>query len=1074
MKHTLRTRASALLCVLLSLATVLGLCGCPSPSDGGGTTTTTTTTTTTGSSTGNGQNPDAPIPTTYGNGGAIAGTGDRLAAGAPVLTAPSFDAAAAIEKSYSEIRNLFRDNDLLEEGLLLSATGGEPVKFGRSSARTYDGNGAVIISAAGFLFDACMDITLRNITLVGPVVIRGGKNITLENVKIVAEGKTALSVSADAEDICLRGLRAEGKVAVENASTGLLLLESYLGFTDCGLSDLSAKDLYLRDCRFVGTDGAAIKTASDNAEIRKCTVTTQGATAVEIGEAKNVLLAECIIRDAQRSVRIIGAENSVLVRNSLVSVEAGNGKHIYVVDNAMGGKLYASDINYLLADGNTYPDDEYNHVAEQIGITNSNGNTLMDVDKRLSAGADENLLPHVDRDQFFDEERRTVVRDPDGEELDIARWVLKKAETEEIVIVAPGAYTTKHTYNFYAKHSNTTVYAYGALSEGSAEGIHDTVYGYTRVLNTLIYFQDTDNITLKGGTYGYEFQGHAQGRVTEKLTDKQSVRLYADPGFLKDIGLSNEKLFGYTTYAYRPDEPFNYGDLAHDSAELQEDGTVIMKFSREKWEKIRVGDVITTRPSDNFGGYTAESQRSADITYYDVTIFGAMSTVCFHESSNRSAITYYRCADTYRSGMKISEEVYNEYKELERAIRKRGQTQFTYELSYDEEHGCYRGPAFRNASLDGVHVGNSAGGSQIICSLFERIGDDGTNQHSGMARLSSIHDNGDGTLDLIYKGNLSQYWYNYAPNMTGRWAHGFCTPFTAGQNIVVYTANGGLVLDGTTMTAAVSGPKVTNDLETGGQYPTIDTYRVKVKINEYHEDVLADYAAYLDPYSASNSGILPSKYNGPEEQYKVYVHNNSQAAAGCHIDNTKVSCGRARAALIKSSDVTIENCTYEHIGLAAVGVYYETLWGESAMSRNVTVRNNVISHGGYRSPDATSNASSPITVEAPGKLNLNKTALYSNVVITGNIIKDRATRYAISVRSVSDLVIENNDLGTINEMGLPAQKATIRLEYVAGAKIEGNLYPDKTMPIKSTLTLSVVKGLTGADVDNGDMFPEYK
>ena len=57
----------------------------------------------------------------------------------------------------------------------------------------------------------------------------------------------------------------------------------------------------------------------------------------------------------------------------------------------------------------------------------------MDVDKRLSAGADENLLPHADRDQFLTEERRATVRDPDGD-LRVDRYVLEKARGADFVI----------------------------------------------------------------------------------------------------------------------------------------------------------------------------------------------------------------------------------------------------------------------------------------------------------------------------------------------------------------------------------------------------------------------------------------------------------------------------------------------------------------------------------------------------------------------------------------------------------------------------------------------------------------
>lgn len=1049
------------LCLLLAGCTLL--CGCLTPSDGGSTTTTTTTTTTTSSTTGGGQTP-APTPTVYPNGVKLDGVGDRLAAGAPVLSPVAYDAASATAISENDLRRAFRGDGPDREAVLRVEEGSYTFS---GNSKTYDGNGAILILSGGLVIEDCSNVTIQNLTVIGSLQIKSSENLRLENVSIIAPEAVAVTVDAASKGVTLRSARIEGKTAVESGASSLTILRSVILFSESGILDSSESGLFVRDCRMTGTAGSAIKTAGDRVEIRNNTIkTASDATAVEVGEAKHVLVAANLIEDAQRSISVTGADNVSILRNTVISVDAQNGKHIYIVDNAVGGRVSVSDNSYLIVDGSTHPADELNHETVSVGNDETNGDGLMDVDKRLSVGADMNLLPHVDKLQFVFEEPQATVYDPEGAQMEIDDYVLAHAAEEDYVYIAPGMYSTTTCWELRDTHSGTTIYAYGAYVERPMDGGKDG-YAINSDYWSLIHISGAKNITVKGGSYGYERPQCGQGYVIKKVPNSSSVVIVTAAGMLGAfgaVGIGSDIAFELSGgMAFREGTLYPYVDLSTRSEVKNADGTITVTLKKNVYDMVEVGDVFGCH--NRLGAWAhVSTENSTDILYKDMSMYGNTGAACFGESL--SSVTYYRVADIPDAGRPITKEVYDEYKAIEK------QYGITTDVWTDGEN--YFGAPSRFSSKDATHVASSLRGSQIICSLFERIGDDGTNQHSGMARLSSIHDNGDGTLDLIYKGNLSQYWYNYAPNMTGRWAHGFCTPFTAGQNIVVYTANGGLVLDGTTMTAAVSGPKVTNDLETGGQYPTIDTYRVKVKINEYHEDVLADYAAYLDPYSASNSGILPSKYNGPEEQYKVYVHNNSQAAAGCHIDNTKVSCGRARAALIKSSDVTIENCTYEHIGLAAVGVYYETLWGESAMSRNVTVRNNVISHGGYRSPDATSNASSPITVEAPGKLNLNKTALYSNVVITGNIIKDRATRYAISVRSVSDLVIENNDLGTVNEMGLPAQKATIRLEYVAGAKIEGNLYPDKTMPIKSTLTLSVVKGLTGADVDNGDMFPEYK
>ena len=214
-------------------------------------------------------------------------------------------------------------------------------------------------------------------------------------------------------------------------------------------------------------------------------------------------------------------------------------------------------------------------------------------------------------------------------------------------------------------------------------------------------------------------------------------------------------------------------------------------------------DILTFGAS--MGGYHAvNTDYSKDVWYQDITVFASMAATCFHEYYNETSITYYRVADVYRSGLVITKETYDEYKALEEAMHKKGYTDFTTEVWYDDVHDCYRGPAFRNASLDGVHVVSSKGGAQVISSVFERLGDDGTNQFGGYARLSAVRDNGDGTMDLIYKGNLSEYWFYSGTGSSTRTAHTSLRRFEPGHHMIVYTNGGNLVLDATAISTAVS------------------------------------------------------------------------------------------------------------------------------------------------------------------------------------------------------------------------------------------------------------------------------
>ena len=1064
-----------LACLLLIGCTVL--CGCPAPSDGGTTGTTTTTTTTTGGS----QNPDAPTPTVYGNGGAIEGTGDRLASDAPILTAPSYSTEGATEKTAAQMRAILRNANGVAADTVYVTTDKEAIGFIGANDRAYDGKGSVIVSKGGFLIDDCANIVIRNITLVGPALIQKSTNVTFENVKFVCADGTALKADAESTKLYVKSSRIDASVAAENSAVDFYLLDSYISFAANGILDLSAKNLYVRGNRFVGTADSAIKTASQDAEIRKNTITLPAtSTAIEIGETKNILVAENIIKDAQKAVLMIGADNSVIVRNSLISVEMKNSKHAYICDNAMGGKITVSDIDYILADGNIYPDDEYNHTTDQIGITNSNGDSLMDVSENayLSAGANENLLPHVDRDQFFGEERKTVVRDPDGE-MEISDYVSAHAKEEAVVIVAPGAYTMLTALTFRAEHKNTALYAYGVFAEASKDGIKYTEEGYattTKKLNPIFYMRDTENVTVKGGTYGYAYQGHAQAHVLEKIPNSSDVILKASAGFIKEVGEVEGDLFWYTTYGFRAGEPWSYGDINHLKAVMQEDGTVRMTFRKEHYDIIEVGDVITTRPK---GGYHAvNTDYSKNVWYQDITVFGSMAATCFHEYHNESSITYFRCADTYRAGMQITKEIYDEYKALEQTMHKKGYTDFTTEVWYDEAHGCSRGPAFRNGSLDGVHVVESRGGAQIRHSLFERLGDDGTNQFGGHSRLSAIRENGDGTMDIIYKGNTSEYAYNtYIP--ASRTPHGISLPFKAGDKMVIYTIDGRLVLIAHALTATEKAHRLKNDPEliAAGGNDTFQTYHVKVKIEEYHPESLDPFRAYLDEYTDDRNAVMDSVgYNGYESKYKVFVHQSGYACDGALLDNVKYSCGKANGALLRVIGGRIKNSTFEHIGSNAIKALYDDYWGESAIVQDMLIENNIISHTGYRfALNRKEENMSPVVLDAPGEMPLDAIPIYRNITIRGNVFQNRTSGYAMFLDSLSNVVIENNDFGRKNDMeGAGGRNVALYIRNSLNVKIEGNKYPNPTTPIKMAIIVEKIRGLTGKDVNNGDMFPECK
>jgi hypothetical protein len=92
-----------------------------------------------------------------------------------------------------------------------------------------------------------------------------------------------------------------------------------------------------------------------------------------------------------------------------------------------------------------------------------------------------------------------------------------------------------------------------------------------------------------------------------------------------------------------------------------------------------------------------------------------------------------------------------------------------------------------------VHTSFGGSGPQIISSVIEKMTDDGSNINAYHSRLGGAVDNGDGTVTLIYKGNLTGRIYGLGS--ADAYNNRNCAPFAAGERILVYTAGGQLVCD---------------------------------------------------------------------------------------------------------------------------------------------------------------------------------------------------------------------------------------------------------------------------------------
>ena len=988
--------------------------------------------------------PALPTPERYGNGAAVKGGGATIAEGAFALTATAYDPANAEEtKASTFFRSATKGPDKIYR-----VSDDKPVTISGSSGQTYDGKGTVLIAPKGLVIDHCYDFTLVDLIVIGPVTVKGSSAVTLERVEIVSEG-TALAVDAASSELKMNDCRLTSKTAIELAAPESAILHSYLAFTENGLVDTATAGTTLRNCVLEGS-GTGITTTAADAVYRGNTLTMNEADTgiVLAAGVKNGLVALNVIENAQSSITVTGVHNTAVILNSAVSIEANDSRNLYICDNSLGGRLTANNNNYFLADGNETPDDEYDHTTVQSGNQNINGNSLMDVDARPEVGADEALLPHVDKDLFVGMERRETVKDVlyEGDAL-IDKYMRNVAAAEDYVILAPGVYKLNTTFNMEKAHSNTTVYGYGAYIEQYAG------------LNGINGFYDAENLSFKGVTFGFAQQSCGQVYVLEKLGGN-TLRVVTGAGMINDFGNTNVTRFNTTGMgAQRMGTYYAYCDTSFSKID-KDDSTPVptmkMLCGPAQYNMIAVGDILTCRASNGWTTMTV-GPRCKNVSFIDVTLYGNAAGFAFTEGGALSATTYYRVADTTQNGVIIDEATYNAYLALEE------QYGVDLEISIDDL-GRFRGSPAHIGSIDATHTTRCAEGSQATFCLFENMCDDATNQNATHGRLAEVKDNGDGTTTIIYKGNLSEYSYGYYKKPVD--PTGFCSNFKVGDRVYVYTSKGQLVCDTTALTAtAVLGTETfawkDHGYGNGFGNGKVEKRSVTVKTEDVNFDALQGFDLKDNHHRSTN---------------KVLIDNMNMSSNGFRFDNCKFQNIRSRGLLIKASGGVIQNCTFRNIGMSCGAILYEIYWGESGVTEDLLVDRNLFDHTGYF---ANQDLYATVSITGLGSSVEEDYLLYKNIVISNNVIRNRTTNYAVYVNSAKDVKILNNDFGSFvgnNFTNHPEDpetpdnpKPAIHINGAMNVEISGNKYSQPDPIIEDYVHAERNKNVYGSDVEMDGM-----
>ncbi len=985
----------------------------------------------------NGEGDDTVI---FEDGKPIEGAGDNLAADAAVLTAPTYDEANAQDVPGGNFWRVATNN--FGAGKVLRATGENATRIAAKETKPYDAKGSVLLFPNGVELSGCEGMTLKNAVIVGNVTITKSTDILFENVKFVGD----VTVAKDASAVVFKSCRLDGATPLTVRGDRSGAIYSYIGYTACGLLD-EAADTVIAYCRFEGKGTAILSTAADASYTYNTITVSEAEEAISLRGVKNAVAGMNVIRGAQKSVSLQDVRNVSVLRNSLISVNVENSHAVYVCDNAMGGRLEAKNNDYLLADGNTYPEDGKSHTAKDENNDHRSGDTLLDVDKRLEVGANEELLPQVDKELFVGMERKQSVRRLEGGDLGIYSYIMEAATANNVVLLTPGKYSSNNVgTNFTAEHNHTTIYGYGVYIEGE-RGKGELIYqkNHIRAL-------EAEDLTFKGLAFGYEQQSCGQVYVLAKqqknkllvVTGAGMWNEFADstPGYFDTVGIGIQR--AGTFYAI--------GDFSvkQNGVQKNSDGTMTLTVPDDVHDLVNPGDIMTCRLKS--GTSSVSFEYCKDIVFKDITNYGHAAGFAFYEGRSYTGTTYYRVYNTTKNGPIIDEETYLRYLAYE------SEYGVDLEISIDSE-GRYRGSLPHIGSIDATNVNSCAVGAQVTSCLFENMCDDGTNQNSGHARLSEVIDNGDGTTTIIYKGALSAYLYdqNEEDSVFSR----FCQPFRVGDIVHIYTSAGQEVCKTPALSVSEKYDKIMST-HPDVTPKEIQRYAVTIATEDFKKEAIEGYN-------------LADDHHKPDE--KIMVDNRSFSSSNFKFDNMIVQNTRSRGLLIKGSNGTVQNCTLRNIAKVAVAIIYEIQWGESGVSENVRVERNLIDNTSY-SPgggDSTGIGYPHIPIDimglGGGRLDADY-LLFNNIYIIGNkFINRNITRspYAMYIRAARDVYIRDNDFGSTETDDFRA----LLLNGAQNIELSGNLYPPSiNAQIEYYIEGQAYKDIYGDDV--GDLIPDNK
>ena len=821
-----------------------------------------------------------------------------------------------------------------------------------------------------------------------------------------------------------------------------------------------------------------IRILADRAVIRRCSADT-----ITVCGAANVLIAQ----STSDGIKMSDCFNCSVVLNETNSLSVKDSRNVYVIDNKGSSKLSLENIDHLIADGN-----KFESVCAKNNA-NFNGNNVTDVDFRPEVGANEDILPHTDKELFVGMERRSTVANTG---LTFQEYIDACAEAGTgIIIVPPGAYSVGGTTRILTKHSNNTIYAYGVYHEYAETD-------YKKFKGPMVEVLEAQNISLFGLTIGEVLPSSGQVRVVEKIVepaknegekDVYKLRIINDAGFLDGFTTTDpDKFHTWWPEVFYNDENGNpkfYCEENYKGGHRTErsydengnyDGTMLLtikdrgdnphseaKPAKVAFDKIEIGNVITCRLGYGGGSSLRISDNSKNIRFKDTVIYGHASALSVLAGGRCEQVFFERHHNTTHSENVIDKKTYDRYKALE---QKWG-VDFEVRQEIVDGKVRYRGPRSRSGSVDAFHIAKAKEGVNIKSSLLECMVDDGSNQHASSSRLHALHDNGDGTTTLYYKSLVTAvYWGICSGNGDeSKLLTMECNNFQKGDRLYAYNPYGKPIIDANVLSDAVYVEDLIYDLTYRGIHKRTSKKLYSVLV--YTKDI--DKEALKDSQTGREFDLSDIRY---EIDNRVTVDNLSANSCNYTMDNVMVYNGHSRGFLIKSTDITLKHCTFRNVCNAGLLITTEPEWGESTVARDVLVDRCLFDNTGHHFGAYQQPFRSCIRIEGTSKIASRDTLPINNIHINKCKFTNNRQWNAIQVNSAQNVKITGNTFDPIDESGrVDVKGVAVILSTCLDVEISDNTYNLKNYDgdIKNVIIGQNYKEIHGSDVTLSDGTPIF-